>query len=625
MALEMTVHELKALLKFSSDKEQAKEIEKQIGNVEKKLKDTEKAAQEATQKLNAMRENAEKLQQVGTTLAVAGTAMLTPMLLAAKTYRDEVGKGEAASAKWAAAQERLHEVQVRIGRETTEVMAPLLEKGVDLADKFADTLEKNPWITKAILAGGATLVTAGGVITMVAQVQRTVATVQLLTNSINAANLATIGTKLGTLATTLGPLALAITGLVALLNTEFGKKGVTAGAQFLTGTAGTLGTLIGGNELGEKWLLSIGRLTGAIQEADAATQSATTTVNGVTTAQLKLYVEYQKTEREAEQAYQQQRSTILSQARSAQVQADAEYQRNRVDKVRDFYAEDRQSLADYYTDRLRTIRDANDDAVEAEENHQREMARLTVDHDERMQDLSAARDALGMVREMRSAERQRREAESNYQAEVAQRNQQLAKQLADAEADFQEQREQKYAQFEQSLKDDAEQHELQRKQNQQAMQEQLRDLETQYRQEKARRRQAFTEQLQDTADALTQERLLKQKFSEAMLADLRAMIAQVESGSSAYPSRAVGGYVNQGLYNMHAGEFVLTNRTTQAAERANGGRLTQESVMQLLAGRSVGNQVTYVDNKRINSRLSSQDRAMINRDMEVNFGGLLGG
>lgn len=48
------------------------------------------------------------------------------------------------------------------------------------------------------------------------------------------------------------------------------------------------------------------------------------------------------------------------------------------------------------------------------------------------------------------------------------------------------------------------------------------------------------------------------------------------------PHRQSGGYVDEGLYALHAGEFVLSAPTTQLAERLAGGSLTQDRITQTM-------------------------------------------
>jgi len=81
------------------------------------------------------------------------------------------------------------------------------------------------------------------------------------------------------------------------------------------------------------------------------------------------------------------------------------------------------------------------------------------------------------------------------------------------------------------------------------------------------------------------------------------------------PGRADGGYAGTGIYKLgETGkrEFVLAGQTTRAAENLIGGQLTQAKLLSALTG---GKQITYHDQRRIDSRLSISDRAIIRDDI----------
>jgi hypothetical protein len=680
------IKELQARLRFVAEQGDLQKVKQATDQVEAGMKKIGGATDEATKRLMKMRENAEKLQQMGTTLGVAGAAILAPFLLAARTYTQQVGQSEETSRRWIKANEKLQDAQVRVGRETMKVLTPLLEKGADLADKFATFIEKNPDVLKAILTVGGGLAAAGTVVTLIAQAQKLIATVQLLTGAgaigIAAGGAAGAAGKAGILAglTPLLPAIIAAVAAYLALNAIKipGQKesawasGTRAGGELLTIAAAGWGTMFGGPELAAKWGKSIGELTGVIQKADDATQQATDAFAGFTNEQLKAYLAYIKADQEAEQAYKQKRSDLISNARQAELEAERAYQKQRSDLIsnanqtahrededfnrkrsqtlRDFYQSEQQTEADYYANRMRIARDSSLAAARAEEDHQRELRNLQEDHADRMNDLAASRDALGMVREMRSAEKERRNVEENYQIEVRRKNEDLANTLADNEAQFSTQRQQRFDQFQQQLADEDEQRKIdaqRRKEDfdQQLLEldnqykieaqkrsddfnKQLRDLADQFYRDRNQRRQAFQLQLQDTADALSQERTLKAQYNAAMLADLRNIYNQAlaDMGGSSPPGKDIGGYTSNGIYRMHKHEFVMTDKTTSVVEALAGGALDQDKLLSLLAGAAGGRgQVQYNDNRRIDSRLSSEDRRLINQDTYQILGDLVNG
>jgi hypothetical protein len=721
------IKELQARLRFVAEQGDLQKVKQATDQVEAGMKKIGGATDDANKRLMKMRENAEKLQQLGTTMGIAGAAILAPFLLAARTYTQQVGKSEETSRRWISANEKLNEAQIRIGRETAKILVPLLEKGADLADKFATFIEKNPRVLDAILAVGGGLAAGATVITLIAQAQRLIFLVSTLSGAGTVAGGAGTAGILAGLTPLLPAIIAAVAAYYALNAIKIpGQQesawasGTRAGGEMLAGAAGGFGTLFGGKQLGNEWFLAtakaLGVLSDSAQDAAKSSKQAAGGIDDFTNAQLKAYLAYVKADQEAEQTYKQKRSDLISNARQAELEAERSYQKQRTDLIsnasqvnleaekayqkersdlisnasqaaqresedfnrkrsqtlRDFYQSEQQSEADYYANRMKITRDASLEAARAEEDHQRELRNLQADHADRMNDLAASRDALGMVREMRAAEKARRASEETYQVEVRRKNQDLANTLGDNEAQFATQREQRFAQFQQQLADEDEQrkvdaqrrkedfdqqlleldnqykieaqkrnddfdqqlleldnqHKIEAQKRSDDLNKQLRDLADQFNQDRNQRRQACQLQLQDTADALSQERTLKAQYNAAMLADLRNIYNQAlaDTGGSSLPSRDIGGYTSNGVYRMHNHEFVMTDKTTSVVEALAGGALDQDKLLSLLAGGTGGRgQLQYNDNRRIDSRLSSEDRRLINQDTLQILGDLVHG
>ncbi|MBE3039886.1 MAG: hypothetical protein IMZ62_13880, partial [Chloroflexi bacterium] len=134
-------------------------------------------------------------------------------------------------------------------------------------------------------------------------------------------------------------------------------------------------------------------------------------------------------------------------------------------------------------------------------------------------------------------------------------------------------------------------------------------------------------QLEDLAGpngVLQKERELRNQFTAAMLEDLRRAIES--AGGGALPPKDIGGYTSYGAYQMHNHEFVMTDKTTSVVEALAGGALDQDKLLSLLAGGTGGRgQLQYNDNRRIDSRLSSEDRRLINQDTLQTLGDLVHG
>jgi hypothetical protein len=458
-----------------------------------------------------------------------------------------------------------------------------------------------------------------------------------------------------------GPLITAIAGLVVLLKSEFGKKGVTAGAQMLTTSAYAWGSMLGGPELAAKWGKSIGELTGAIQKADSATESASDAFGGLAEAQLQAYRDFLDAASDAESQYQAERAKITADYNKSQTreledynrqvalarrdfdqqlaQDQADYNRQRSQTMADYYKSEAEAEDDYYQQRSDTAAKYNKEIQRAEEDHQRELRKLQEEHNDKMSDLVGARDAYGIVKEMRDYERQRRNSEEDYQVDVSRRSEDYAQQLAENEqqfareraqrmadfqqrlsdqaAEFQTSRQQKIAQFEQQMKDAEEEFKIRRQREQEDYIQQLSDLRTQYNQERAARIEAFNQQLKDLSGFYSTQSELFKSFTDAQIAYLQSRVNALKAGAttSTVPSRDSGGYTWNGLFMMHDNEFVANRQTTHALEQLAGGRLTQASLLSLAfssAGRGAG--FTYNDYRRVNGPQPKETRRIVEQE-----------
>ena len=183
------------------------------------------------------------------------------------------------------------------------------------------------------------------------------------------------------------------------------------------------------------------------------------------------------------------------------------------------------------------------------------------------------------------------------------------------------------------LKQAREAHEAQLKAEREQRAKQLRELQEGLIAERLRRRESFIEQIRELDDALLGERIIRQQHYANTLADVEAWAAQYRealksalgSGTEA-PVKDSGGYVSRGLYRMAwdgAPEFVLSNRTTRAAERIVGGQLNQDNFTNMLSlFEGLRNGVTYNDNRNFDSDVSARLRRDLQRDMQETLEGL---
>ena len=102
---------------------------------------------------------------VFTTISAAGVGMVTPFIVAAGKYADEMEKLEdttdPVANKWNALQDKMKESTMSIGRTSAEVLLPLFEKLTDVLDKGAQLLADNPEIVASALKVGAVVASVG--------------------------------------------------------------------------------------------------------------------------------------------------------------------------------------------------------------------------------------------------------------------------------------------------------------------------------------------------------------------------------------------------------------------------------------------------------------------------------
>lgn len=110
----------------------------------------------------------------------------------------------------------------------------------------------------------------------------------------------------------------------------------------------------------------------------------------------------------------------------------------------------------------------------------------------------------------------------------------------------------------------------------------------------------------------------------SVFASVSAALANIANAIRSFlrlPKKAEGGMTNGLSIAGEAGrEFIMSNRTTREAENMLGGRLTQERLLNALAG---GRRVNYYDNRRVSGELSpSQMHALKNGVLEAMAGAL---
>jgi hypothetical protein len=282
--------------------------------------------------------------------------------------------------------------------------------------------------------------------------------------------------------------------------------------------------------------------------------------------------------------------------------------------MENFIAQSNAAEEAYYAQRAKLAENYGIQAARAEEDHQRRMQRMREDAAIREQGLIESRDALGLVRARRDAERERRRADEDFSVQQARRSEDYARQLAEMQRAFEQQQAQRQQEYNAQLaalsqaydEQQAALEEAKRKEQQTASDhysEALDDLRGKFDQEKRTINQGYTDEQNRLNGAWDQRRqnlgfyltgeaeMLASYYTttENMLRDwIQRVQAEFRTGLPTFnlQGQQSGGYVGAGLYRVgEAGrEFVMSNPTTQAAERLAGRPLTQAGILGAMGG-----------------------------------------
>ena len=426
---------------------------------------------------------------------------------------------------------------------------------------------------------------------------------------------------------------------------EFGAMGLTAGAKLL-------GDLFG---KGEEWGRWMGELTGVIEKSGDAAQNAAGKLQGYQSglenspAQGQLVQEfdnYQKQQAALIEQYEAQKTQIVDQYGRMRTELEKQHEASRNQAIKAYERSNTQAWEDFYLNRGRQARAFEAQEAQAEREyakqkrdaqrqlnlqlaqltsaHNRTMQRMERDHRNRVEELTADRDALGLVQENRRYAQEKKDEEQRFAEEREENRAEYARQLKDLEEAFKEQQGARQAAYEQQMAEqltdflrDRErarmEHEQMLEELQTRFDERMKALEEEEAESLKKLQETQDKALRTMADAFVNrvraldDQILGdyEKYTQHLeeiggeftqwLIKARSQFSTAMSGSSNTPrsGRANGGYVDYGTYDLgEAGyEFVLNHGTTRALERAAGGRLSQEAVLRGLVGRQSGGRV----------------------------------
>lgn len=284
------------------------------------------------------------------------------------------------------------------------------------------------------------------------------------------------------------------------------------------------------------------------------------------------------------------------------------------------------------------VRKGNDEIAKVKRDGQKKLAELEQEHKNRLWDLAIANDALGIAIENRKYAQDKARLEGETSEAVREKRREVQIQLAEQRRQFALEEMQRRRDYQkrideanlQALRDrqDAEANwQEERKQIGEDHVQKLQDLKDQYDEERRQRLLSAYEDIIALGDALSTERDFKKKYYDVMVADAEAFAEAYKAaldrianqtnlpGAPYTPGYDMGGYTKPGLARVHAGEYVMSPPTVRAAEKIVGQQLTQQGLLAAMLGGGSGRvSLSYVDQRRFDSRLHPEDREQIRQD-----------
>lgn len=620
-----------------------------------------------------------------------GLGITGGIFAAASKYVKDAKEATEVTRQWKEEQDSLAASGEKIGRSFAEASLPLLKIAADVADRVSQFVDDHPDVVSAALNTGVALATLGAVGIAVSKGIKIVADVKalsLVSGQLNAARLQDLAADKQLLAAKLRAkeLGIDITGLKTAAPAAAGGAtvgGIAGAAAVLTGAlaigtivgdrifdklegrdvqfkdyittfkqaitidAGKLGALFGKSD---EWFKSVGIALGLLQN-DA--EKAAAAVTGVAASPaldgiLKAYEDYKRDDLKMVQDHYNDRKKITDDALKAERAENARFAEStrRINSQRQsalaseaasFASANEKADRDYQTQRATITRDGDLEIVRIREESQERLRKLESDHAERADELTRARDALGLVKEQRRFRAERSEELRSTANEIRQRRQDIAIRLADLQRGYEEERAQRaaehqarvseiIAQAREQLIELQKEHAAELREIQIQKVAKIRELDQQFLEERKRRTQYFIQQVRDLDASLLGEKNLKEQYHKAMIADLDKFLSTYQTklaslSAKAPASKNAGGYAGYGTYLLGDSpgggrgprEYVMDGHTTAMAERMIGGALTRDRLAAALAFGAGGNRqsVTYNDNKRLDSRIPNADRMLM--------------
>lgn len=697
-------------------KEEAEKRAREEARVAKQIiQENKRAARESQmayrQQLEAYVQGAERIKHVSRGIALASSAALAGAYALAQKYIVSTDDNTQLTERWKEATDNLTESQMRIGKVVASQLLPVIEKAAEIAEKLADFAEENPELIKRGLEGlGAISAIATVVSTIAGTAQVLLQGVKILekiTGSSVFAGLAKGAASKGGgmlfapaggeiaaggagLAGAAPAIGVAIAGVVAvelerrLLNAAMGTDkswgdiGETAkqAAQLPTKLL-ILGLREAGaisedtakrlNDVGNE-LWNLGKKAEDTGEnLDAAADGLGRLAGSDVEKQIvDAYTDMIEADLEQTKQYAEARAQIIKNGQEQEkeiarqtAEAIKNIVKNYNEAVKDITASYTEASIDAEEQYQEARRDAAEDAARdierIQENLQIQLEQMEEQHNANVKELTAARDAVGLVKENERYQKERDQAIENAEREIAERKEALERQLNDLkEAHAKEEAERKEAYekaLEEAKKQELEQiaeakrraaEELARSREQNA--KQLEDLKKHNDEEFRRRHDAFIKMVRDLDASLIGEQDLKKQYYQKMLADAQAFLDAYQATMPSSPTQTTtttansANGINTKLRNIPARsnddgyalamngspKFVMNGSATRMAERLIGGQLTQARVLAAISG-SGGKSLTVNDNRRFDGMIPPSVRREIADEAINGFAEVLNG
>ncbi len=609
----------------------------------------------------SLRQAGRELGFVSREVTLAGTVLTAALVLDANNYVKTVGATTKIGAEWLASENRIKQANLEIGQSAATVILPAMQKVASITESIAGIVQANPWIIS-------TAVTAGGILTAVGAIGFIVSRIITV--------IADLGLLLGKLGLSAAGAEAASAGGTAATGAGLGAGGAALGTVVLTASSVIIGAEIGqalGNWLGQliygqsykqqnigdaivtalriaelpaleiqkgmaklfpsldsaanKWLDTANQFNALIGKLLGASQINTTAGPGgasvIPQQAVTEFTNFQQQMQQAEQTYDQQRLDIVKSTEQQMADSTANYENQRsniVDTTEQTLARDaanfalsqKNALTQYQDQVAKEERNFRQQEINSAKSHALQLQQLAATHNQRINDLAAARDALGLVKEQQSYQLQVSQSNSQFALQQQQAKQAFQTQMADQRQAYEQQRAQALAAYNQQVADaqaneaqqlarlDA-QHQLEMAKLQQQEQDKLQKLDASYKKQVDAYQKAFVDRINAIDSAILGDTAAYNAYLANQAIAFQNWIHAFEANSAASApslsgvSGSAGGYASGGYVSFKSPgedgkpEYVLSHKTTRSLESAIGGKLSQANILSaIMSGRAGG-------------------------------------